>query len=297
MMSRPTFALDLAKLVVAAAWADGEVHHEEVNTLKRLVLTIPEFTHADWHELDLYLDHPVSDDERDALLRNVVAHIGSEADKRLVLETLRRLVEADGVVTPEESEMLATVEAAVGEQPTGLLGALAGLFSRAGRSLRAGGRSRVREDGLDDFLRNPVYYRLAHEGPPPDIGDDALRVACLVAGLMAAAAHADRNIAEAEARLVAKGLAADWSLPLATARRVAELALERVHRGLDVFRLGNELRDLLGEDQRRHLMESLYRIGRADSGLSHEEELRLKEIGKCLGLSHRHIMSAKAATR
>lgn len=124
-MPGKSFIMNLAKLLIAAAWADGELSNDEVNALKDLLFLVPEMTGQDWLELELYMDSPVNPQERDRLLRNVLDEVRSAKDKRLVVETLKKLIEVDGIVSEEEAAVLEQVQQDVEGSPTGLLSHLA----------------------------------------------------------------------------------------------------------------------------------------------------------------------------
>jgi len=92
------FIITLAKLLIAAAWADGELKNEEINALKDLLFSLEDVTGEEWAHLEIYMDTPVCTEERDKLLGEVLDQIRSEEDKKLVMGTLENLFQADGVV-------------------------------------------------------------------------------------------------------------------------------------------------------------------------------------------------------
>ena len=63
-MPRSDAIMALAKVMIAAAWADGAVSIEEMNSLKDLLFQLPEMTASDWSELDIYIETPIGDAER-----------------------------------------------------------------------------------------------------------------------------------------------------------------------------------------------------------------------------------------
>ena len=65
----------LAKVMIAAAWADGNVGIEEMNSLKDLLFQLPEMTASDWAELDIYIETPVGDAERARLVADLQASL------------------------------------------------------------------------------------------------------------------------------------------------------------------------------------------------------------------------------
>jgi hypothetical protein len=89
--------MTLGKVIVAAAWADGEVAHDEVNSLKDLLFHLPELNARQWAELEIYLESPVDAAERTRLVEELRGEIRSVADKQLAISALHDLVEVDGV--------------------------------------------------------------------------------------------------------------------------------------------------------------------------------------------------------
>jgi uncharacterized membrane protein YebE (DUF533 family) len=55
-MSDATFILTLGKVIIAAAWADGEVAHDEMNCLKDLLFRLPGLTGREWAMLEMYTE-------------------------------------------------------------------------------------------------------------------------------------------------------------------------------------------------------------------------------------------------
>ena len=60
-MSKMDFVLDLAKLIIAAAWADGKLTNDEINALKDLLFRFDDITGEDWKTLQMYMDSPVTE--------------------------------------------------------------------------------------------------------------------------------------------------------------------------------------------------------------------------------------------
>jgi uncharacterized tellurite resistance protein B-like protein len=91
--------LTLGKVIIAAAWADGEVSPEEVNSLKDLLFHLPGLTGREWANLEMYIESPVGEAERARLVIQLTEQISSGSDKTLALHALDGLVSADGVIT------------------------------------------------------------------------------------------------------------------------------------------------------------------------------------------------------
>ena len=103
------FIITLAKLLIAAAWVDGELKNEEINALKDLLFSLEDITGEEWAHLEIFMDSPVNAEERDKLLEEVLDQIRSEEDKKLVMGTLESLFQADGIISDEERQSIKQV--------------------------------------------------------------------------------------------------------------------------------------------------------------------------------------------
>ena len=89
----------IAKVMIAAAWADGNVSSEEINSLKDLLFQLPDMTASDWSELDIYIETPVGEAERIRLEGELLVQLKTPEDKELALAALNEVVSADGRVS------------------------------------------------------------------------------------------------------------------------------------------------------------------------------------------------------
>src|SRR4030065_2367774 len=95
-MASSNLILTLGKVLVAGAWAAHEVANEEINSLKDLLFRLPELTGREWASLVMYIESPVGDAERLRLVEQLKDQLRTTADKRLGLQALGALVQADG---------------------------------------------------------------------------------------------------------------------------------------------------------------------------------------------------------
>ena len=72
-MSTSALTLDLAKLMIAAAWADGSLSNDEINAMKDLLFTLDEISSEEWKRLEMYMNEPVAGEELEALLTRVTS--------------------------------------------------------------------------------------------------------------------------------------------------------------------------------------------------------------------------------
>ena len=195
----PDTIISLAKVLIAAAWADGQISEDEELSLKDLLWRLPEVHARQWEELAIYLDAPVEAAERERLVAELRAQISSADQRELALSKLDEMVNADGVVAEREQAVVAEARAALESADVGLWGSLSRLL--IGRRAEATAGAPNREKYLNDFVRNRVYYRLrqrlAAEGVVWDVSDAELRRLGLAGGLLALVAQTADGVADA----------------------------------------------------------------------------------------------------
>lgn len=297
-MSGSNVVKALAKVMIAAAWADGSVSYQEINSLKDLLFQLPGMTASDWAELDIYIETPVSAAERDRLVAELQAALKTPEDKAQALQALDNLMRADGEVPEEELATVQEIEAAI-------QGANSGGFRKMGRLLgrSADRRSQAvenapnRERYLDDFVKNKVYYslsrRLEQDGEVLDVSDSELRRLSLAGGLMARVAYVDRDIQSGEVSIMVAALRRHWLLPEAQATLVAEVAASEIGRGMDYYRLSREFFDCTTEDERVRFMDVLFAVADGDGRVSHDEIEEIRTIANVQKLTHKQFIDAK----
>jgi len=297
-MSEKRFIMDLAKLVIAAAWVDGELANEEINALKDLLFNLENVTGKEWAQLEIYMDSPVSAEEREALLSRVLEHTRSEQDRKWVVETLENLFRADGVVTKAEQAVLEEITESVSDASTGLLGRLSKLIRGATGKRRDSYASAVQRDAqVDDYIENTIYYQLKSEienkGIKIDLPDDKVRQLCLAAGLLARISAVDSGISEQEKRTIKDILSAEWGLAQREADIVTAISCDRALQGLDYFRLTRGFFECTTLEQRRSFIKSLFKIANASDKTSYDETEEIRRIATSLKLTHRDFIDAK----
>jgi uncharacterized tellurite resistance protein B-like protein len=295
-MGNRTFILDLAKLLVAAAWADGDLKAEEINSLKDLLFSLPEVDAEDWQALEMYMDSPVSEEESEMLLGRVLEGISQEADKNLVLTTLENLFVSDGEITPDEKAFLDDIRESVALVKTGFIARLSKAlrFTMNRRSEAAG-----REAQMDDYLHNTIYYVLESEmkksGACFDAPEEKVRKLCLTAGLMARVTTVDGEVSSEELLAMATVIGKDFQLSEDEAGLILATSCNRIVQGLDQFRLCRGYFDATTLEERREFLHTLFRLAAACSGRSYDETEEIRVIAASLILSHDDFIRAKVS--
>jgi len=292
------FIMNLAKLLIAAAWADGDLQNEEINALKDLLFTLEDVTGEEWAHLEIYMDSPVSPKERKKLLSTVLEQIKSQQDKELVISTIENLVQSDGIVTGDEITFLEEVKKGVLDVDTGVLSRLSKMIktavARRGDKYNAAAQ---RESQIDDYIDNNIYYHLKAEsekkGIKFDLPAQQIKKLCLAAGLLARIAAVDSDISENEKQTIKEVFSTQWRLSEQQAEIVTQISCDRTLKGLDYFRLSRGFFECTTLDERRNFIKCLFQIANASEKTSYDETEEIRKIAISLKLTHKDFIEAK----
>lgn len=296
----------LAKVVIAAAWVDGKVTIEEVNSLKDLLFRMPhigsdwemQMSAHEWARLEIYIESPVDAAERARLIEDLRAVLRTSEDRALALSALEELIKADGVVTEEEKVVAEEIRTALESADVGLIGQLGRLIKGpVTRRTEAMADAPNREAYLEAYIKNKVYYkvrqRLNLDGEGLDIRDSDLRKLSLAGGLMARVAFVDQEVTEDEFEAMVRALQAGWQVSRESAALVAEIAVSEVSNDLDYFRLTREFFTDTTQEERISFLDTLFTVAAADGQISANESVEIRRIARSLQLTQRQFVEAK----
>lgn len=305
-MANRNLIITLAKVIIAAAWADGDVSHEERNSLKDLLFRLPQvgldrgmqLTTREWQTLEMYMHSPIEPDEKQRLIEELQIATQTFEDKKLVFEALNELAAADGDLNEEEKGMISEVKRAINDVNTNVfnqMGKLVG-FAMQRRSQTAA-NSFNREHQLEDFIKNKVYYaasqRLRQESFSLDVSDEDLRRLSLAGGLMAKVAHVDMEVTEAEFQAMVEVLQKHWGVGEETAVFIAEVATSEVADHLDHHRTVREFGVMTEPAERVQFLNLLFAIANADGFVTYDEIEEIRAIAKSMNVIHEDFIQAK----
>jgi len=297
-VAKQNLILTLAKIIIAAAWADGTVTHDEINCLKDLLFRIPELNARDWASLEIYIDSPISSEERERLLDELQMALSSRSDKELALSSLEDLIRADGEISADEQTVTDEIKTAIENASTGIVGGLGKLIQGPlQRRTEAVAAVSNREVFLEDFIKNRVFYgvrhRLGENEVELDLPEADLWRLCLSGGLMARVAHVDREVKEGEFEAMVKVLKHSWQLPKEAAAIVAEVAISAVAANMDYYRMAREFFNCTTEPERSQFLDVLFAVAEGDGMVSHEEMEQIRSIARHLKMTHKQFIDAK----
>lgn len=293
-MANNELILTLGKVIIAAAWVDGAISEEEVNSLKDLLWRLPAVNAQEWNQLDIYLDSPVDAAERDRLVAELRAQTTSPEARDFARRTLDDMIAADGVVSERERAVVAEIKNSLETADAGMWGS----FSRmlVGRRTEVTATAPNREVYLNDFVRNHVYYkmrqRLSAENINWEISDAELRRLGLAGGLLALIGRVSAGVDDNERAAMVSALQSAWSLPKESAEFVVEVALADGDK-LDLYRLTREFAEVTTAEERLTFLNALFVVAAADEKASFDEIEEIRLIATGLKLSHQEFIDAK----
>ncbi len=297
-MADSALLMALAKVIIAAAWADGSVDYEEINSLKDLLFRLTDMTARDWASLDIYIDSPVGEVERQRLIEDLKANLRTEQDKQLALASLRALISADGSVDEEEELVFEQIKNELDNVGTGLFGSMNRLMLRPvqRRTQTVAGQPN-RERYLDDFIDNRIYYHVREQMENGeielDLPDEDIRKLCLTGGLLARVAHVDRDFTQAEVDWMKKALQEKWQINRQAADLIVDIATTDIAEAVDYFRLSRQFFECTTETERIRFTEALFTIAVQDGQVSYDEIEEIRTIAYVLKLTHKQFIDAK----
>jgi uncharacterized tellurite resistance protein B-like protein len=297
-MSRSTVIMPLAKVMIAAAWADGTIANDEINCLKDLLFQLPEMTARDWSELDIYIDSPVGEAERERLVAELNRVLSKREDKALALKMIDELANADGEIPENERAVIDEITEAIEGTSTGIFG---GLSRMLGSSMQRRSQALLsapnRELYLEDYQKNRIFYsisrRLELEQSQINTSEDELRKLSLAGGLMARVAYADHEVQESEFDGMVAAMRDSWGISEMEATMVVEVAVSEVSKGMDYYRLAREFFIVTSHDERVGFIKALFKIASQHGGVSSQETEEIRSISKLLKLTHKQFIEAK----
>ncbi|MFN2118307.1 MAG: TerB family tellurite resistance protein [Candidatus Promineifilaceae bacterium] len=297
-----TCMLTLAKVLIASAWADGEITIEEQNCLKDIIfhLSAPnvQLSAQEWEMLEMYIEAPVGADERARLVADLQDAIQSPAEREYVLNALQQMALADGVSGTDEQQVINEISEAVRQTDVGILDGLNRLLGRSlSRRSAAVAQAPNRDAYFDDYLKNKVYYEtnriLQEEGRSLDLSDAELRKLGLAGGLMARIAKVDEVVSESEFETMVQIIADIWEVDKDTAVFIANVAVSSLGLTYDYYRMTREFATSTTLEERRRFLVALFLIAGVDDGVSFDETEEIRLVQQGLNVTHEEFINAK----
>jgi uncharacterized tellurite resistance protein B-like protein len=295
---RKRLVMTLAKVVIAAAWADGEISHDEINCLKDLLFQLRGLDARGWASLEIYMNNPISAKERDRLLLELKGLIRSSRDKQMALQALDDMACADGAPSESEQQVIDEIKTAIDSASVGIFSGIGNMVSGAlERRSKALASAPNRELNFEEFVRNKILFSLRQQQGDLglDIPEKDLKKLSLTGGLMARVANIDRQTTSAEIGAMIEAMQQGWKISSDAAAFVAEIAVSASSLEVDYFRMTREFFTNTTNEERVQLLDVLFAVAAADGEVSLAETEEIRRIAGGLKLTHKQFINAKLA--
>jgi uncharacterized tellurite resistance protein B-like protein len=281
-------AVALLKVLIAAAWADNRLSQSEINYLKALAKHF-RLSDSDWLELEPHLEDPPSQEEIDFLFRDLLTRIATPSGRNQAIRHIEEILNADESLSAEEHDFLEQCRLVLKEASTVelLVRRMRGLFRKRPAPVML---------DLEEFIRNKIFFKLRRRLGTEEITPEMYRL-CLLGGLMGIVARADGEIDIREMAEIRRHIQTQGRFEPEALDTLMAIIEEESVRGLDRARLVAEYTRTLGFEERVALLDLLFGVAAADSGLTHAELEELRGISAALNLSHRQYIDAKLRAR
>lgn len=290
--------MTLAKVVIAAAWADGEISLDEINCLKDLLFQLRGLDARGWASLEIYMTNPIGPEERERLLVELKRQIRSSRDKRMALQALDDMACADGSPADNEQRVIDEIKAAIDSASVGIFSGIGNMLAGAiERRSKALANAPNRELYFDEFVRNKILFNLRQRQGDLglDIPEEDLKKLSLTGGLMARVSNIDRKTTTAEIGAMIEAMQKGWKISSDAAAFVAEVAVSASSLEVDYFRMTREFFTNTTPEERAQLLDVLFAVAAADGEISLTETEEIRKIAGGLKLTHRQFINAKLA--
>jgi uncharacterized tellurite resistance protein B-like protein len=118
--------------------------------------------------------------------------------------------------------------------------------------------------------------------------------ACVV---LLEAAHADYECTDEELDHVMQTLRAEFGVSKEYARELLDLAHQERSQAIDLWQFTNRINQEFSKDEKRAVLEGIWRIIYADGELEKHEDQFVRKLTNLLRLSHKDMIDAKLKTR
>ncbi len=289
----------LIRLLIALAWADGEINTHELNFLKDFFFKL-DLSGEDWAKIEVYLEDPIPPEEAEVLIQDFVKLMGGSKEREAVIASMEKMISADGRNSPEEEAFLKQcTEMFRNSGPaSSLIGGLRGLFRN---TLMKPAAVSKRAEEIDDFLNNRILFKvrrkLERDKLSLEADPEALAYASLFAGLLGFVAAAQDGVSEVELQVLKKSLKDMAGFDEEGLAIITSVVEDAAAKGLDAFSMARRFYNHSSKAQREQLLDCMFDVAGADDDLSHVEHEATRTISDSLKFSNREFIAAKLRYR
>jgi uncharacterized tellurite resistance protein B-like protein len=287
MASKRQRSLALLKVLAAAAWADGQLDHDEINHMKELML-VYDLGPEEMREIDMLLEAPVSYVRCEDLTRDLLGMLNSQAEREEALAEVKALLQADGQFTEEERDVMAGLQGIMNAMTSvdRFMAKISGVFRRTFASRDWG----APPGELSLYLKNTVLQRLhdlSEGGWRDKIEAQTLNRYTLFGAVLGRVADVKDGISLQELDTVREILSHRFGLEPPLLDWVIQAVNEAASARMNRQGLLSEFNRISDSGERKELLDAAFAVAAADGAVSNEELEELRLISNFLWIDPR----------
>lgn len=273
-MESREFSLALAKMLISAAWVDGEVQPAEHDYLKDFIFSLPHMDDETWEQLQTYFEQPVEDAERIFLLQELRRLLTRDTQLHLVTKSVRQVFLADGKVLPEEvkaaRQITRILQGTEEDSDVEMTNVMKAHIKRMSAKYSASPFAKVGRADAKGFPESVSAF-FAEQGMTIEVSEQERDRICLIGCLLAVVASADGSLDPAEKQVAKDFLLRRWKFSPEIANYVLQIMISDPARDLDLAIIVRRLYEATSEEDRALILKTLLAISAADGRILQEE--------------------------
>lgn len=255
--------------MIAVAWADGKIQTEEIACLKDLLFYLPSITHNEILILNSFLESPLSSIEKTVLIDNLLNLISTQEEKDFTIYALEKIIQADGLVTRQELNLLNMLKASLYCKRVRFLQKIE-RFTREALSIRISNAHKwLRDKHLEHFIQTKKLLLQAHS-ILTDVPELEIRKIFLTGILLGRATWINDRVTDLQITCILSYIQQKWDLAAKEALLLTRCFLDPIANDLSTLRVSRELYDQTSQDERITLLGILVNICSTNTTISKE---------------------------
>lgn len=279
-------ALNVAvgKVLIAAAWVDGQINQYELECIKSVILRLPDITFEDWRKLKIYLAYPLSKPEQENVIRNFSDKVFSKGHSKHAWSCLLKVLNADGTINIAEKKFANALDSEMSVSSRGALRKLKYFLFKSTIESQPGWQKKLegREKFIHEFFDNPVYFvfrkALLAESISVVQSKPELQNICLYASIISWFAKLDGKVSACEKEFIVKTLIQNCNLKKDVANCIANVSTSTDLSELELANLCTSFAEESFSEQRKELFRSVSRMVVIDNILTIDELESLRTV-------------------
>jgi len=283
--------VSIGKLLITAAWVDGELNNYELESLKSLILQLPEVNFEDWRKLKIYLAYPLTPTEQANVVSEFIDKVYLKGHSQLAWNLLLKVFQSDGLVNLDEKDFAKSLDQELNESTNGILKKLRFFFCKTTieRQPAWGKKNSGREKFIHEFFDNPVYFifrkALLSEDLSVSKTKPELQKICLMASILSWFARLDGKLSIEETDFIKSTLTQKCELSSKVASCIMRITSSVNVSDIQLKNLCSSFFEHSLESDRNHIFSSISKLVIFDGVLSLSEMEGLRTLALYLDIS------------